>query len=173
MLKGKVSTLEAKEQEKKKSSEEKKIEYARSAYLNARRPHVKSGIEYKNGVKHNARENNKGKVFIKFTKEGNYQKKLDMGKTTNHKSCFAHNIYANASNSTCKLFHDFDASYVLMKNKFGRVIAKYVGPRNETCVQEMLYDKNHRPIKLKKEKGTAANKTLLFIFTLSLDPPYY
>jgi hypothetical protein len=34
-------------------------------------------------------------------------------------------------------YHDFDASYVLMRNKFGRVVALYVGPhhkRSKTCV---------------------------------------
>jgi hypothetical protein len=34
-------------------------------------------------------------------------------------------------------YHDFDASYVLMKNKFGRVIALYVGQqhkRSKSCV---------------------------------------
>ena len=29
------------------------------------------------------------------------------------------------------LLHDFDASYVLMRNKHGNVFAKYVGPRNK------------------------------------------
>jgi hypothetical protein len=34
-------------------------------------------------------------------------------------------------------YHDLDASYVLMRNKFGRVIALYIGPhqkRSNTCV---------------------------------------
>jgi hypothetical protein len=34
-------------------------------------------------------------------------------------------------------YHAFDASYVLIKNKFGRIIALYVGPRHKkhnTCV---------------------------------------
>jgi hypothetical protein len=34
-------------------------------------------------------------------------------------------------------YHDFDASYALMRNKFGRVVALYVGPhhkRSKTCV---------------------------------------
>jgi prefoldin subunit 5 len=43
-LKRKLKSLEAKLQEKKKVSEDEKIKYVRSAYLNARRPHVKSGI---------------------------------------------------------------------------------------------------------------------------------
>jgi hypothetical protein len=35
------------------------------------------------------------------------------------------------------VYHAFDVSYVLMKNKFGRVIALYVGPhhkRPKSCV---------------------------------------
>jgi hypothetical protein len=34
-------------------------------------------------------------------------------------------------------YHDFDASYVLMRNKFGRIIDLYVGPhhkKSKTCV---------------------------------------
>jgi hypothetical protein len=55
-----------KKQVQKESDE--KVEYARSVFLNARRPHIKSGIGYKNGDKHNARVNTKGQEFIKFTK---------------------------------------------------------------------------------------------------------
>jgi hypothetical protein len=42
-------------------------------------------------------------------------------KATNHVS----HIDANASYMP---YHAFDASFVLMKNKFGRVVALYVGP---------------------------------------------
>jgi hypothetical protein len=38
--------------------EEEKLEYTRSAYLNARRPHIKNVIGYKMGDKHNSRVNN-------------------------------------------------------------------------------------------------------------------
>jgi hypothetical protein len=34
-------------------------------------------------------------------------------------------------------YHEFDASYVVMRNKFGRVVALYVGPHHKwskTCV---------------------------------------
>jgi hypothetical protein len=34
-------------------------------------------------------------------------------------------------------YHDFDASYVLMRNEFGKVIALHIGPhhkRSKTCV---------------------------------------
>jgi hypothetical protein len=34
-----------------------KLEYARSVFLNARRPHIKIGIGYKSGDKHNLRVN--------------------------------------------------------------------------------------------------------------------
>jgi hypothetical protein len=47
---------------------DEKIENARSVFLNARRPHIKNGIGYKSGDKHNSRTNSNGKEFIKFTK---------------------------------------------------------------------------------------------------------
>jgi hypothetical protein len=39
--------------------EEKKLEYARSAYMNVKRPHIKSGIGYKTGNQLNIRVNTK------------------------------------------------------------------------------------------------------------------
>jgi hypothetical protein len=36
------------------------MEYASSVFLNARRSHIKSGIGYKNGNKHNSKVNSKG-----------------------------------------------------------------------------------------------------------------
>jgi hypothetical protein len=51
-----------------KGIEDEKIKYVRSAYLNARMSHIKNGIDYKMGDKHNSRVNTKGKKFIKFTK---------------------------------------------------------------------------------------------------------
>jgi hypothetical protein len=51
-----------------KDIENKKIKYVRSAYLNARMSHIKNGIGYKMGDKHNSRVNTKGQKFIKFTK---------------------------------------------------------------------------------------------------------
>jgi hypothetical protein len=71
--------------------EDEKIEYARSAYLNARRTHIKNGIGYKMGDKQDH-------------------------KATNHVS----NVDANSSYMP---YHAFDASYVLMKNKHGNIIA--------------------------------------------------
>jgi hypothetical protein len=47
---------------------DEKIEYARSLFLNARRPHIEHGIGYKSGDKHNLRVNLNGKEFIKFTR---------------------------------------------------------------------------------------------------------
>jgi hypothetical protein len=47
---------------------DKKIEYARSVFLNARRPHIKNDIDCKSGDKHNSRVNSNDKEFIKFTK---------------------------------------------------------------------------------------------------------
>jgi hypothetical protein len=111
-LKIKVNSLETKVQEKKKTSEDEKIEYANSAYMNERWPHVKSGIVYKEGDKHNARVNNKGKEFVKKS-------------TTNHSS-YASKINANASHVAHMSYHDCDESYILMKNKHDRVITKFV-----------------------------------------------
>jgi hypothetical protein len=43
---------------------DKKVEYARSVFFNARRPHIKSEIRYKNGDKYNSKVNIKGQEFI-------------------------------------------------------------------------------------------------------------
>jgi hypothetical protein len=97
--------------------------------MNARRPHIKNGICYKIGDKHNLRVNNNGHEFIKFTKGNSHQVKQDH-KATNYVS----NVDANYSYIP---YHSFDAAYVLMKNKHGKVIALYVGPhhkRPKTCV---------------------------------------
>jgi cellulose biosynthesis protein BcsQ len=51
-----------------KGIEDKKIKYARSAYLNVRMSHIKNDIDYKIGDKHNSRVNTKGQKFIKFIK---------------------------------------------------------------------------------------------------------
>jgi hypothetical protein len=88
--------------------------------LNARRPHIKSGIGYKNGDKHNSRVNTKCQEFIKFTKAN-----------------IASYSYANASHVSHMSYHDFDASYVLMRNTTGKIIVMHAEPhhkRSETCV---------------------------------------
>jgi uncharacterized lipoprotein len=66
--KGRIASKVASQQQSKQvhhKKEEKnlvdeKIEYARNDYLNARRSHIKSGIGYKTGDKHNSRVNTKG-----------------------------------------------------------------------------------------------------------------
>jgi hypothetical protein len=40
---------------------DERIEYARSVFLNARRPHIKNDIGYKSGNKHNSRVNSNSK----------------------------------------------------------------------------------------------------------------
>jgi hypothetical protein len=112
-----------------KTIEEDKLVYARSAYLNARRPHINNGIGYNMGDKHNSRVNKNGQEFIKFTQGNSHQVKQD-NKATNHIS----NVYVNAYYMP---YHAFYASYVLMRNKFENVIALYVGrhhKRPKTCV---------------------------------------
>jgi hypothetical protein len=94
---------------------DKKTENAKSVFLNARRPHIKNGITYKSGDKHNLRVNSNGKEFIKFIKGNYYQDKKQSLNNTNHPS------YANSYISHMS-YHDFDASCVLMRNKFGRVL---------------------------------------------------
>jgi hypothetical protein len=74
--KGKTASKIASQQQSKqvhhkkeeKNSMDEKVEYARSAYLNAKRPHIRSGIGYKTGDKHNTRVNTNGQQFIKFIK---------------------------------------------------------------------------------------------------------
>jgi hypothetical protein len=65
---------------------DKKIEYAGSVFLNARRLHINSGIGYKNNDKYNSRVNTKGQEFIKFTKANFQQKKKQSIKITNNVS---------------------------------------------------------------------------------------
>jgi hypothetical protein len=98
----------------------------RSAYLNARRSHIKNDIGYKMEDKHNTRMNNNSEEFIK----GNSHQVKQDNKATNHIS----NIDANVFYMP---YHAFDASYVIMKNKYEKVITLYVGPchkRHNTCV---------------------------------------
>jgi hypothetical protein len=87
-----------------------KVEYVRSVFLNARRPHIKNEIGYKNGDKDNSRVNTKCQEFIKFTKANVQQEKKQSIKTTNNSSY----PYTNASRVSHMSHHDFDASYMLM-----------------------------------------------------------
>jgi hypothetical protein len=77
-----------------KANIDEKIEYERSMFLNARRPHIKNGIGYKDSDQHNLRVNSNGKEFIKFTKGNSHQEKKQILNNTNHVS-YASN--ANAS----------------------------------------------------------------------------
>jgi hypothetical protein len=101
--------------------------------LNVRRSHIKSGISYKTGDKHNSRVNIRGQEFIKFTKANIQYKKRQNIKTTNNSSY----AYTNASHVSHMSYHDFDASYVLIRNKIGQIIVLHVGPhhkRSKICV---------------------------------------
>jgi hypothetical protein len=119
--KGTTAPKIASQPSKKQVQNEKgeKIEYVRSVFLNTRRPHIKSGISYKNGDKHNSRVNTKGQEFIKFTKANVQQEKKQSIKTNNNASY----SYTNASHVSHMSYHDFHASYVLMRNKLGKIIA--------------------------------------------------
>jgi hypothetical protein len=112
-----------------------KIEYVRSVFLNARRLHIKNGIGYKSGDKHNLRVNLNGKELIKFTKGNSHQKKKQRLNNSNHIS-YASN--ANASYISHISYHDFDASDVLMRNKFEKVVALYIGPHHKRSNVWML-----------------------------------
>jgi hypothetical protein len=90
--------------------------------LNARRSHIKNGIGYKSGGKHNSRVNSYGK---EFTKGNSYQDKKQILNKPNHAS------YANASCVSLMSYHNFDVSYVLMRNKFGKIVALYIGPHHK------------------------------------------
>jgi hypothetical protein len=138
--KGKTAPKIASQPPKKQDENEKdeKVEYVWSVFLNARMPHIKSGIGYKNGDKHNSRVNTKCQEFIKFTKANFQQEKKQNIKTTNNASY----SYTNASHVSHMSYHDFDASYVLMRNKLGKIIALHVGPhhkRSKTCVWVTKY----------------------------------
>jgi hypothetical protein len=101
--------------------------------LDARRSHIRNGIGYKNGDKHNSKVNTKDPEFIKFTKANVQQEKKESIKTTNNISY----PYTNTSHVSHMAYHDFDASYVLMRNKLRKIIALHVGPhykRSKTCV---------------------------------------
>jgi hypothetical protein len=104
---------------------DEKIKYARSVFLNAKRSHIKNGIGYKSGDKYNSRVNSNRKEFIKFTTSNSYQDKKQILNNTNHVS------YANTSYVSHMSYHDFHASYVLMRNKFGKIIVLYVGPHHK------------------------------------------
>jgi hypothetical protein len=107
---------------------DEKIEYARSVFLNARRPQIKNGIGYKSGDKHNSRVNSNDKEFIKFTKGNSHQEKKQSLNNANHVS---YAFITNASYVSHMSYHDFDNSSVLMRKNFGRVVTLYVGPHHK------------------------------------------
>jgi hypothetical protein len=99
--------------------EEEKLEYARSVYMNARRPHIKNGLGYKMGDKHNSMVNNNCQEFIKFTKGNSHQVNKD-NKATIH----VFNFDANASYMP---YHAIDVSYVLMKISMEKLLLCILG----------------------------------------------
>jgi hypothetical protein len=104
---------------------DEKIEYAQSVFLNTSRSHIKNGIGYKSYDKHNSRTNSNGKEFIKFTKGNTLQDMKQSLNSTNHIS------YTNVSYVSHMCYHDFDASYVFMRNKFDKIIVLYVDPHQK------------------------------------------
>jgi hypothetical protein len=88
----------------------------RSAYLNARRSHIKNDIGYKMEDKHNTRMNNNSEEFIK----GNSHQVKQDNKATNHIS----NIDANVFYMP---YHAFDASYVIMKINMKKLLLCMLG----------------------------------------------
>jgi hypothetical protein len=127
----KIASQPSKKQDQNEKDE--KGEYERNVFLNVTMSHIKSGICYKNGDKHNSRVNTKGQEFINFTKANVQQEKKQSIKTTNKTSY----PYINASHVSHMPYHDFDTSYVLMRNKLEKIITLYVRPhhkRSKTCV---------------------------------------
>jgi hypothetical protein len=66
--------------------------------------------------------NIKGQEFIKFSKINVQQDKKQSIKTTNNVSY----SYTNVSHISYMSYHDFDVSYVLMRNKLDKIIILYV-----------------------------------------------
>jgi formylmethanofuran dehydrogenase subunit D len=77
--------------------------------------------------------NTKGQEFIKFTKANIQQEKKQSIKITNNTSY----PYTNASHISHTSYHDFYASYVLIRNKLGKIIVLRVEQhhkRSKACV---------------------------------------
>jgi hypothetical protein len=66
------------------------------------------------------------------------EKKQSNNNNNNH---ISHASHTNASHVSHMSYHDFDASYVLMRNKFGRVIALYVGPHHKRSKTDVWVSK--------------------------------
>jgi hypothetical protein len=67
--------------------------------------------------------NTKGQEFIKFIKANVQQEKKQSIKTTNNVSY----PYTNTSHVSHMSYHDFDASYVLMRNKLKKLLLYMLG----------------------------------------------
>jgi hypothetical protein len=89
--------------------------------------HIKNGIGYKMGDKHNYKMNTKGQNFIKSTKANVQQEKKRSTKITNNVS----HSYAAASHVFHISYHNFDAYYVLIRNKIGKFVALHIGPHHK------------------------------------------
>jgi hypothetical protein len=77
--------------------------------------------------------NTKGQEFIMFNKANVQQEKKQSIKTTNNVSY----PYTNASRVSHMSYHDFNASYVLMSNKLGKIIFYMLG--HITRGQRLVY----------------------------------
>jgi hypothetical protein len=113
-------------QQQKKQVHHKKdenVKYAISVFLNAKRQHIKNEIGYKAGDKHNSRVNTRGQEFIKFTKGTIQHEEKQSIKTTNN----TFYSYANTSHVSHMSYHDFDAFYVLMRNKLRKSLPYMLG----------------------------------------------
>jgi hypothetical protein len=71
--------------------------------------------------------NTKDQKYIKFIKSNVQQEKKQSTKITNIVS----HSYANVSHVSHISYHNFDASYVLMKNKIGKIVALHIGPHHK------------------------------------------
>jgi hypothetical protein len=155
-LKVKITSLESEAQQKKKDLEEEKLKYARGAYLNTRCPNIKDGIGFQHFENHNARVKINGHEFPKFVKEATNGKiapgaghpRVPGGQSARTQRTVRQEpsggrfpasrlTFSTASKLPIMHFHEFNASYVIMRNKFGRVFAKYVRTHRKspkTCV---------------------------------------
>jgi hypothetical protein len=82
--KGRTAPKIASQQQRKQFHhvKDEKVKFVRSVFLNARMTHIKNGIVYKAGDKHNSRLNPRGQKFIKFTKCNIQHEKKQNIKTT-------------------------------------------------------------------------------------------
>jgi hypothetical protein len=116
--------------ESNSKEKDKKVEYTRSVFLNARRPHIKSEIGYKNGDKQNSRINTK-------VKNSSSSPWLMSNKRRSKAS-----RPLTMSPILMLMLLMFLICYImilmlLMRNRIDKIIALHVGPhhkRSKTCV---------------------------------------